>query len=199
MYDTSDQLVLVLNATEEEERGLQEETGLRLKTIDYEMPAAMRSVSRGILPRALADPRRRQDLYKGGGICSVTSRILVVDMLTKKVPVELLTGIVVFHAERYAPLPPRSADRCDSVTPTSLESFIVRIYRDFNKVRRPVPVSRLDHMLIPRVRQDSSWPSRTSQSSSRSGCRPSKPSSPSSRFARSTSGLGASATLLDGD
>ena len=42
----------------------------------------------------------RQDLYKNGGLMSVTSRILVVDMLQSDIPTELITGIIVVHAER---------------------------------------------------------------------------------------------------
>jgi len=40
----------------------------------------------------------RQDLYKGG-LISVTSRILVVDMLQSEIPTELVSSIVVLHAE----------------------------------------------------------------------------------------------------
>jgi hypothetical protein len=32
---------------------------------------------------------------------SVTSRILVVDMLQSDLPIDLITGILVLHAERY--------------------------------------------------------------------------------------------------
>lgn len=38
-------------------------------------------------------------MYKGGGLFSVTSRILVVDMLRKVIPVDLVSGILVLHAE----------------------------------------------------------------------------------------------------
>lgn len=44
----------------------------------------------------------RQNLYKQGGLISVTTRILIVDMLQKDMPVELITGLMVLHAERYA-------------------------------------------------------------------------------------------------
>lgn len=43
--------------------------------------------------------RYSEAMYKQGGLFSVTSRILVVDMLNKVIPVELVTGIVVLHAE----------------------------------------------------------------------------------------------------
>ena len=42
----------------------------------------------------------RQDLYKRGGLMSVTSRILVVDMLQSDIPIDLITGILVLHAEK---------------------------------------------------------------------------------------------------
>lgn len=42
----------------------------------------------------------RQLLYKKGGLISVTSRILVVDLLQKDIPVELITGMVILHAEK---------------------------------------------------------------------------------------------------
>ena len=45
----------------------------------------------------------RQDLYKRGGLMSVTSRILVVDMLQSDIPIDLITGILVLHAEKYIP------------------------------------------------------------------------------------------------
>ncbi|KAG9087354.1 hypothetical protein FS749_002971, partial [Ceratobasidium sp. UAMH 11750] len=60
----------------------------------------------------------RTELYNRGGLVSVTSRILVVDMLKKDIPTEKITGIVVLHAERCSPL--------------SLEAFIMRLYRDSN-------------------------------------------------------------------
>ena len=44
----------------------------------------------------------RQDLYKKGGLFSITSRILVVDMLQSDIPTELITGIIVLHAEKYS-------------------------------------------------------------------------------------------------
>ncbi|KAJ3994943.1 hypothetical protein F5050DRAFT_1770584 [Lentinula boryana] len=62
--------------------------------------------------------RDRQDLYKGGGLIAVTSRILVVELLQNTIPVELITGIMVMHAERVSPL--------------HLVSFITRLYREKN-------------------------------------------------------------------
>ena len=42
----------------------------------------------------------RQELYKRGGLISVTSRILVVDMLQEDIPVQLITGMLILHAEK---------------------------------------------------------------------------------------------------
>ncbi|KAK2783868.1 hypothetical protein FQN53_008930 [Emmonsiellopsis sp. PD_33] len=62
----------------------------------------------------------RQRMYGQGGILSVTSRILVVDMLSKLLDPETVTGLIILHAEK--------------VVATSLEAFIIRIYRQFNKI-----------------------------------------------------------------
>ena len=40
-------------------------------------------------------------MYLSGGVLFVTSRILVVDMLTKRLPIHLVTGIVVYRAHKY--------------------------------------------------------------------------------------------------
>lgn len=62
----------------------------------------------------------REKMYAGGGIFSITSRILVVDMLTSLLDPETVTGLVVLHADR--------------IVATSLEAFILRVYRQKNKV-----------------------------------------------------------------
>ena len=90
IYDAPTNLVLLLNASLEEEQGIGEQLGLMgcrkpgLRIVGYEM-----------------GKKERGDLYKGGGLCSVTSRILVVDMLQSDIPVDLITGIVVLHAEKH--------------------------------------------------------------------------------------------------
>ncbi|CAD6884667.1 unnamed protein product [Tilletia laevis] len=53
----------------------------------------------------------RQELYLSGGLLSVTSRILVVEMLHKRIPTHLITGIVILHAKK--------------ASPTLVEAFIV--------------------------------------------------------------------------
>ena len=72
--------------------------------------------------KAHADPRR-QAIYARGGIVSVTTRILIIDMLLDRIPVAEITGIAVLHAE--------------NVTPTSMEAFVMRVYREKNKVTLP--------------------------------------------------------------
>ncbi|KAL6703308.1 DNA repair protein RAD16 [Coniothyrium glycines] len=62
----------------------------------------------------------REKMYAQGGIFSITSRILIVDFLSSLLNPETVTGVVVLHAER--------------VIATSLEAFILRIYRQKNKV-----------------------------------------------------------------
>lgn len=61
----------------------------------------------------------RERMYSGGGIFSITSRILIVDFLSGLLDPATVTGMVVLHAER--------------VGATSLEAFIVRLFRQKNK------------------------------------------------------------------
>ena len=56
-----------------------------------------------ILLSGPAQSRRfRQALYHGGGLISVTSRILIVDMLQSDISTNLITGIIVLRADRWA-------------------------------------------------------------------------------------------------
>ncbi len=43
----------------------------------------------------------RHDVYMEGGVLFVTSRILVVDLLTNRVPIDLVSGILVYNAHKY--------------------------------------------------------------------------------------------------
>ncbi|KAI0395592.1 DNA repair endonuclease XPF [Xylariaceae sp. FL0594] len=61
----------------------------------------------------------REKMYAKGGIYSITSRILVVDLLTSLLRAESITGVILLHA--------------DKVVATSLEAFILRVYRQKNK------------------------------------------------------------------
>lgn len=61
----------------------------------------------------------RQSVYLNGGVLFVTTRILVVDLLMDRIPIKLVTGILVYKAHR-------TMDSCQ-------ESFILRLYRQKNK------------------------------------------------------------------
>ncbi|KAJ2715165.1 DNA repair protein RAD16 [Coemansia spiralis] len=60
----------------------------------------------------------RGQLYRRGGLISVTSRILIVDLLNGVVPVELVTGVIVQNASR--------------ITAESIEAFVLRVVRQQN-------------------------------------------------------------------
>ncbi|KAK7047730.1 DNA repair endonuclease XPF [Halocaridina rubra] len=61
----------------------------------------------------------RSQIYMNGGVLFVTSRILVMDMLMERIPIELITGIVVWKAHKIL-------ESCQ-------EAFILRLYRQKNK------------------------------------------------------------------
>jgi DNA excision repair protein ERCC-4 len=63
--------------------------------------------------------QERQALYLRGGVVFVTSRILVVDLLTGRVPMDRVTGLLVANAHL--------------VTPTTSEAFILRLFRHANR------------------------------------------------------------------
>ncbi|KAI0794969.1 hypothetical protein C8Q75DRAFT_748299 [Abortiporus biennis] len=108
IYDSPQSLILLVGASPEEESAIGEELGIMgckkpgLRIVGFE-----------------TGKKDRQDLYKKGGLISITSQILTVDMLTSEMPTHLITGILILHAER--------------ATPTSPEAFIVRLYREKNK------------------------------------------------------------------
>ncbi|KAA6414188.1 MAG: DNA repair [Lasallia pustulata] len=85
------------------------------------------AVSRSPLARGLSQVNTdmmsvgtREKMYSQGGIFSITSRILIVDLLSSLLKPETVTGLIVLHAER--------------IVATSTEAFIIRIYRQLNKV-----------------------------------------------------------------
>ena len=59
-------------------------------------------------------------MYLQGGVLFVTSRILVVDLLTERCPADLVTGLIVYRAH--------------AVVESAQEAFILRLYRQKNKV-----------------------------------------------------------------
>lgn len=107
IYDLPQNLVLLVNATPEEETAMGEELGIMgcrrpgLRIISYETPSKDRCDCLSEITPTFDLYTVRQDLYRQGGILSVTSRILVVDMLQSDIPTGLITGLIVLHAEQY--------------------------------------------------------------------------------------------------
>ncbi|RLV91508.1 DNA repair protein RAD1 [Spathaspora sp. JA1] len=62
---------------------------------------------------------KRKSIYSEGGIISITSRVLVVDLLSGMISPNDITGLFILHAER--------------IRETSNESFIVSLFRDQNE------------------------------------------------------------------
>ena len=102
------ELVFVLNASVEEERQLL--LGLAKSGTASTPPAVLNNE---------VSAQDRVELYLAGGVVLVTSRILVVDLLCDRVPIEQATGIVVCNAHR--------------VSEGSNVPFILRIIRQRNK------------------------------------------------------------------
>ncbi|RKP08935.1 hypothetical protein THASP1DRAFT_14944 [Thamnocephalis sphaerospora] len=100
-------LVVLLNAPADEEE--------RLRLELAELTSAQ--VTLNVLKNDVK-AEDRVEAYRRGGLISVTSRIFVVDLLKKRVPVPLITGILVANAQK--------------VTPYSLEAFVLRLYRQEN-------------------------------------------------------------------
>ncbi|WRT65456.1 uncharacterized protein IL334_002399 [Kwoniella shivajii] len=107
-YDRKEDLVLVVGATPADEAGIGDELGIMgvrdpgFRVVGYEM-----------------NVKEREDMYRHGGLFSVTSKILVNDFLKGTLPAKLITGLVILHAER--------------VSHGSQEEFAVRLYRRENQ------------------------------------------------------------------
>ncbi|TDH72931.1 hypothetical protein CCR75_008688 [Bremia lactucae] len=79
-------------------------------------------LDRSFLPRvvdARTNSTERQQMYKRGGVFFVTARILVVDLLSNHVDASSISGMLVNDAHH--------------VTETSIEAFILRLYRERNR------------------------------------------------------------------
>ncbi|WWC87511.1 uncharacterized protein L201_002401 [Kwoniella dendrophila CBS 6074] len=107
-YDRKEDLVLVVGATPADEAGIGDELGIMgvrdpgFRVVGYEMSI-----------------KEREEMYRHGGLFSVTSKILVNDFLKGTIPAKLITGLVILHAER--------------VSHGSQEEFAVRLYRRENQ------------------------------------------------------------------
>ena len=74
------------------------------------------------LPRMLSNvtlSNERAKLYADGGCFILTSRILIMDLLQKRVQPSCISGFFIYDAHR--------------VTELSIEAFIIRLYRRVNK------------------------------------------------------------------
>lgn len=108
LYCSPRSLVLCLNANEQAAtlRRLVQALGL----------------DRRLLPRvvdARINLNERQQMYKRGGVFFVTARILVVDLLSNHVDPGIISGLLVNDAHH--------------MTETSIEAFILRLYRERNR------------------------------------------------------------------
>ncbi|ORX83961.1 hypothetical protein BCR32DRAFT_201319 [Anaeromyces robustus] len=112
IYSHNKNLVILLNTSQQEIESLKAELAIVqksrngqsfLKVINNETPSS-----------------ERHSIYINGGMLAITSRILVVDMLTKVIPTHLITGFLINHAH--------------TITETSMEAFILRLFRQENKV-----------------------------------------------------------------
>jgi len=107
LYSDPTFLVLVLNTNSEEEEFFIDE--LRANGIEH-------------LPKIITNEvgtNERVSVYMKGGVLFVTSRILVVDLLTDRLPTHLVTGIIVYRAHK--------------IVESGQEAFILRLYRQKNK------------------------------------------------------------------
>ncbi|KAJ0015753.1 hypothetical protein NQD34_014043 [Periophthalmus magnuspinnatus] len=107
VYSEQDSLVLLLNTTTPEQEYLTEQ--LRVEGVTH-------------LPRTVTSDiqsTERYNVYTEGGVLFVTSRILVVDFLTDRIPAHLVSGILVYRAHKII-------ESCQ-------EAFILRLFRQKNK------------------------------------------------------------------
>ncbi|KZF20812.1 MUS38-like protein [Xylona heveae TC161] len=114
-YDAAgENLVLVIGADDRELEWIGEALAEHAAISNSPMARGFRLINTD-----LVNVGQREKMYTEGGIYGITSRILVVDLLSSLLDPSTVTGIIVLHAER--------------VIATSLEAFILRIYRQHNK------------------------------------------------------------------
>ncbi|KAI4866337.1 DNA repair protein [Hypoxylon rubiginosum] len=114
-YDAAgNNLVIVVGAEERENAWI---GGALAESAAISMAPRARGLT--VVNTDLTGVASREKMYAKGGIYSITSRILVVDLLTGLLNPETITGLIILHA--------------DKVIATSLEAFILRVYRQKNK------------------------------------------------------------------
>ncbi|KAJ5699053.1 hypothetical protein N7462_001058 [Penicillium macrosclerotiorum] len=114
-YDAAgNNLVLIVGADDRENEWIGEALAEHYATSKSPLARGLK-----VINTEKATVSMRERIYGEGGILSVTSRILVVDLLSKLLDPEKVTGMIILHA--------------DKVVATSLEAFIIRVYRQTNK------------------------------------------------------------------
>ncbi|KAJ2856290.1 DNA repair protein RAD16 [Coemansia erecta] len=104
---TRQALVFLINASDEDEDRLKH-SFMQMRSgegVDQETELAV--------VKNETNSSSRAQLYRTGGLISVTSRILIVDLLNGLVPAELVTGAIVCNASR--------------ITAESIEAFVLRV------------------------------------------------------------------------
>ncbi|KAJ9657665.1 DNA repair protein RAD16 [Neophaeococcomyces mojaviensis] len=115
-YDVAgNSLVIVVGAEDQENEWIGEALAEHHATSRSPLSKGLR-----VINTDKATVSMREKIYADGGVVSVTSRILIVDLLSKLLDPETVTGLVVLHAER--------------AIATSVEAFIVRVFRQYNKI-----------------------------------------------------------------
>ncbi|KAL6941567.1 hypothetical protein ACO0RG_002701 [Hanseniaspora osmophila] len=107
-------LVLLLNCTAEDNLKFQEEM-MEISWLSEDQQAR----DFYIVSSETSSIERRRKLYLQGGIISVTSRILIVDILSGIIDLKTVTGLMILHVE--------------SLTNYCNISFITEMYREVNK------------------------------------------------------------------
>ncbi|XP_029620754.1 DNA repair endonuclease XPF [Salmo trutta] len=107
VYSEEGSLVLLLNTTTPEQEFFTEQ--LRAEGVSH-LPQTVTSD---------VQSTERYEVYTQGGVLFVTSRILVVDFLTDRIPAHLISGILVYRAHKII-------ESCQ-------EAFILRLFRQKNK------------------------------------------------------------------
>ena len=107
IYDARTNLVLLVNATPEDESAIGEELGILgcrkpgLRIVGFEKGRKERWANLESLRLTVTSLIfSRQDIYRGGGLLSITSQIFTVDMLLSDIPTKMITGIIMLHAEK---------------------------------------------------------------------------------------------------
>lgn len=114
-YDAAgNNLILVVGAEERESKWIGEALAEKSVISNASKCRGMKEINTDTVAVSL-----RQKLYKKTGIFSVTSRILIVDLISGLLDGSQITGLIVLHAEKISPI--------------TVEGFIVRAYRQHNK------------------------------------------------------------------